>query len=95
MQKAKPKNITLIRIFRLIKENKLTAKDFAQQCSLSPGNLTDWKTGRSKPSIDSLKKISKVYGVQLDWLTGDTIYRTKEEEFNALKQRESQLNTTN
>lgn len=84
MKEPKKGSITLNRIFKLVKENKMTAKDFAKTCSLSPGNITDWKTGRSKPSIDALRKIAKKYSVQLEWLTGDTKYRTKEEEFKQL-----------
>lgn len=84
MKETKLRNITLSRIFKLVKENKMTAKDFAKTCSLSPGNITDWKKGRSKPSVDALRKIARKYKVQLEWLTGDTKYRTKEEEFKQL-----------
>lgn len=78
------RSITLSRIFRLIKEMKLTAKDFANRAGIAGNSLTDWKTGRAKPSINALRKISKKYGVQLEWLTGDSKYRTKEEEFESL-----------
>lgn len=81
MEKYKNRDITVSRIFKLIKENKITAKEFAKSCTLAQGNITDWKTGRAKPSIGALRKISKRYKVQLEWLTGDTKYRTKEEEF--------------
>lgn len=77
------KNVTATRILKLIKESGLTAKDFAKSCSLSPGNVTDWKTGRAKPSVEALRKIAKKYNVQLEWLTGDTKFRTKQEEFEA------------
>ncbi len=80
---AQNKNVTVSRIFRLIKESGLTAKDFAKSCSLSPGNITDWKTGRSKPSVEALRNIAKGYNVQLEWLTGDSKYRTKQEEFKS------------
>ena len=87
--KKSSKDITLNRIFKIIKENKLTSKEFAKSCSLSPGNVTDWKTGRSKPSVIALRKIAKTYKVQLEWLTGDSKYRTKEEEFNNFKKEEN------
>lgn len=90
--KIKSKNVTSSRIFKLIKENRLTAKEFAKSCALGPGNITDWKTGRSKPSIEALRKIAKKYKVQLEWLTGDTKYKTKEEEFENFKQKEVQVN---
>ena len=86
------KTRTLNRIFKLMKENKITFKEFAKACSLSPGNITDWKTGRSNPSLEALRKISKTYNVQLEWLTGDSKYRTKEEEFNYFEQKEAKAN---
>lgn len=82
--KAKPRSITLSRIFKLIRENKLTAKEFANRVGVAGNSITDWKTGRSRPSVNALRKIAKKYKVQLDWLTGDSKYRTKEEEFEAL-----------
>lgn len=59
---------TVDRIFQLIKENGLTAKEFAAKVGLSQGNLTDWKTGRAKPSTDALLKISNAYNVSVDYL---------------------------
>lgn len=88
--KSRSKTLTLTRIFKLIKENNLTAKDFANKAGVASNSITDWKTGRSKPAIDSLRKIAKTYKVQLEWLTGDTKYKTKEEEFNNFKEKEYQ-----
>lgn len=85
MEKTKVRNITLTRIIKLMKENNLNAKEFAKKCNLSPGNITDWKTGRSKPSLTALRKIAKKYNVQLEWLTGDSKFRTKQEEFKEEK----------
>lgn len=73
---------TVDRIFELIKENKLTAKEFANKVGVSQGNVTDWKTGRAKPSIESLQKIAKCTGVQLKWLTGNSEFKTEQEEFD-------------
>lgn len=83
------KNITLDRILKLIKETKSTAKEFAEMAGIAGGSITDWKTGRSKPSVESLQKISRTYNVQLEWLTGDSKYRTKEDEFLNYKQTEN------
>ena len=84
MQRVKQecRNITVSRIFRLIKESKLTAKEFAKNAKIAGNSVTDWKTGRAKPSVLALRKISKTYKVQLEWLTGDSKYKTKDEEFN-------------
>lgn len=72
---------TVDRIFQLIKENNMTAKEFAEKVGVSSGNITDWKTGRAKPSVESLQKIAKYANVQLKWLTGDSNFKTIEEEF--------------
>ncbi len=85
---TKGSNITSSRIFKLIKESRLTAKDFANNAGLAGNSVTDWKTGRAKPSVNALRKIAKKYNVQLEWLTGDTKYRTKEEEFNNFRRME-------
>lgn len=88
MQEIKiTRNISSDRIFRLIKETRLTAKEFAKSAGIAANSITDWKTGRAKPSVEALRKISKTYNVQLEWLTGDSRYRTKEEEFSILKQK--------
>lgn len=70
---------TVDRILELVKESGLTAKEFAIGAGIAGGSITDWKTGRSKPSVESLQKIAKFTNVQLEWLTGDIEFRTKED----------------
>lgn len=67
------------KILELVKESGLTAKEFAEGANIAGGSITDWKTGRSKPSVESLQKIAKYANVQLEWLTGDSEFKTKEE----------------
>ena len=59
---------TIDRIFKLLQENNMTAKELAQAVGLSGGNITDWKTGRANPSISSLKKIANYFNVSVEWL---------------------------
>ena len=73
---------TVDKIFQLINEKGLTAKEFANKVGVSQGNITDWKTGRANPSIESLQKIARYAGVQLEWLTGNSKFRTHEEALN-------------
>lgn len=89
MEVLKNRYSPISRIFKLIKEQKLTSKDFAKSCGLSPGNVTDWKTGRSTPSLEALRKIAKKYKVQLEWLTGDSKFRTKQEELEHLMKNQN------
>ncbi len=63
---------TVDRIFRIMRENNLSAKEFAQKVGVSQGNITDWKTGRANPSVPSLQKIANCFNISLDFLLGNT-----------------------
>lgn len=67
---------TVDRILELVKDSGLTAKEFAIGAGIAGGSITDWKTGRSKPSVESLQRIAKYANVQLEWLTGDSEFKT-------------------
>ena len=75
---------TIDRILELVDESGLTAKEYAINAGLGAGNITDWKTGRSKPSVESLQKIAKYANVQLEWLTGDSEYKTLHDVYHSI-----------
>lgn len=79
---------TIDRILELVNENGITAKEFAEKCGIAGGSITDWKTGRSKPSVKSLQKIADYTGVQLDWLTGNSEFKTKQDELDNYLEKE-------
>lgn len=60
------------RILLLLKENKMTAKELTHHLGVGPSTVTEWKTGKTKPSIDSLAKIAQLFNVSADWLLGLT-----------------------
>lgn len=80
---------TIDKILQLVEESGLTAKEYAINAGLGAGNITDWKTGRSKPSVESLQKIAKYANVQLEWLTGDSKFKTKKDEEKHYKYMEA------
>lgn len=47
-------------------------KDLSEQTGISTGNISDWKSGRSKPSADALIKIADYYSCSVDYLLGRT-----------------------
>lgn len=73
---------TVDRIFQLMKENNLNAKEFALKVGVSQGNITDWKTGRAKPSTDALLKIARTYNISVDYLLGNSDYKNQDDFFN-------------
>lgn len=57
-------------LFFILKEKHISQKQFAMDLGLSAGNVTDWKNGRSAPSIDKLPIIADYLNVSLDYLFG-------------------------
>ncbi len=59
------------RILKLMEEKGLTAYRVAKDTGISQVSFSDWKSGRSKPSIDTLLILSKYFGVTLEELVGE------------------------
>lgn len=58
--------------FKLYRENAgLTQRQAAELIGVNPYQLANYETGRSEPSLDILKKMSKVYEVSIDNLLGN------------------------
>ena len=52
-------NITDVEtLFETLKINKITAKKLSQETGISQGNISDWRHGKSQPSLASLQKIN-------------------------------------
>lgn len=53
---------------RLLEEKDVTAYRVAKDLELSPSLFSDWKSGKSKPKADKLKKIADYFGVSVESL---------------------------
>lgn len=62
-------------LFLLMKEQNITQKQLAEKLSISQGNISDWKTGRCKPSYDVLSQLAKMFDTSIDYLEGKTDIR--------------------
>lgn len=58
----------LIRLDILLKENQMTAKELTEKLGLSKTSISEWRKGKTSPSVKSLVGISQIFGVSLDWL---------------------------
>jgi len=67
------------RFVQLLQENKLTPYRVSKETSVTQSTLSDWKTGRATPKTATMQKIADFFEVSLDWLTGNSDFRTKEE----------------
>lgn len=55
----------------------LTQKEAADLIGVKDYQLGNYETNRSEPSIDILKKMSKVYQVSIDKMVGNNILKNK------------------
>lgn len=69
------------RYLQLLTENKCKSADVAKATQIPPSTFSDWKKGKSSPKQDKLQKIADHFGVQVEWLTGASEYKTKQEMF--------------
>lgn len=60
---------------RLMKSKGINIATLARETGISYSSFTDWKSGRSTPKIDKMRKIAEYFGVPVEWLLdGDTEY---------------------
>lgn len=58
-------------LFQLMSERNINAKTLSDVTGISTGNISDWKSGRSKPSTEKLSILAAYFGVTTDYLLGN------------------------
>lgn len=56
--------------FKELAKLNISNKDLIEKIKVSPGNISDWKSGRSKPSLDVIIKIADTFNSSVDRLLG-------------------------
>lgn len=59
-------------LFKILAEREISAKKLSDDTGISTGNISDWKSGRSQPSINALITIANYLNVSIDYLVGRT-----------------------
>ena len=54
---------------------KLTQKEAAEMIGVNDYQLGNYETNRSQPSLEVLKKMSKVYNVSIDRMLGNNVLK--------------------
>jgi len=52
---------------RLVKARGISTYRVAKDTGLSTTVFSDWKSGKSKPKVDKLKKIADYFGVTIEY----------------------------
>lgn len=68
----------------LLEEQGLTAYKVAKMTGISTATLTSWKQGKYLPKPDKMQKIADCLGVRLDYLMGQSSYKTDLDMANAV-----------
>lgn len=56
---------------QLLQERGVTAYQVSKATGVAQSSLSDWKSGKSKPKYEKLKKIADYFGVSIDYLLGE------------------------
>lgn len=64
---------------KLLKEHDVTAYRVSVDTGVSQSSLSDWKTGKSKPKYENMKKIADYFGVTVEYLNGEADERKPNE----------------
>lgn len=81
----------LNKIDKLLMEKRISKTTFYKQVGISSGNFSDWKKGRSKPSIVSIGKIANYFNCSVEFLTNDNI----DDNINTIKANDNIENIIN
>ena len=60
------------RIFLLAKSNGIQQKELAKMIGVQPSAISDWKSGRIRPSVEDICKLADIFDVETDYLLGRT-----------------------
>lgn len=59
-------------VFILMNKWNITAKQLSCATGISQGNISDWKSGKSKPQTEALLKLSHYFKVPVDFFLDNT-----------------------
>ncbi len=62
--------LTLIRIIELLKEKKISKREFCQYLNVSPSNFGNWVSGRNTSYMKYIHAIASFLDVSIDYLLG-------------------------
>lgn len=62
-----------INIKKLRKENNMSQVELAEKLHISPQAVSKWETGKSLPDMLTLKSLSEIFNVSVDYLISDDI----------------------
>jgi repressor LexA len=73
--------LLLERLQELADQKETTVRKIADEAGLPAGIVSKWKKGKASPSTKSLSKLSDYLGVNMEYLLGESEFKTDQEKF--------------
>lgn len=73
------------KLILLRKKTMLSQEQLAERLNVTRQTISKWELGQSKPDVDKLKDISKLFEVDLETLTNDEISLDNEKKINDIR----------
>ena len=64
------------RITALMSDAGMTMRDFTEAIGVHATTVTEWKKGRTRPSVDHVRCIAKLFNVSTDYIINGTDYKS-------------------
>lgn len=74
-------------ILNIINDNNLTQKAFAQKINVNQSQISDWTSGKSKPSFDAIKDICLAFNLSADYVIGLKEFQTNKTRYRVSNRR--------
>ena len=56
------------RITGLLKKNDMTALELTERLGVNPSTVSEWRKGKTRPSVSHVRKIAEIFGVTTDYI---------------------------
>lgn len=64
-----------IRLKELREQNNLSQKRLSQKMNVAQSTVAMWENGKNKPEFNTLLRLAEIFGVSVDYLTGNDEYQ--------------------
>lgn len=81
------------RIKELRAEKNILQSKLASLLTVRQNTVSNWETGRSEPDQDALREMSKIFGVSIDYILGNTDIKNPltSEDMNGLTEKQIKI----
>lgn len=81
------------RIKELRLENGILQSELAKYLKMGQATISNWETGRHEPDQDALREMSKIFGVSIDYILGNTDIKNPltSEDMNGLTEKQIKI----